>query len=78
MSNRALIAIALALFVLALIADYAFGEMRPVAYLSIVQNAKAEPTIAAGPTATPWVSVGGPYVPPTLTPTVTPEPMVKP
>jgi len=75
MSNRALIAIALALFVLALIADYAWGNTINLPY---VARSRSEPTIAVDATATPWVSVGGPYVPPTLTPTVTPEPMVQP
>jgi len=40
--------------------------------LPIVSQSKREPTI------TPWGSVGGPWVGPTQTPTVTPPPMVQP
>lgn len=46
-------------------------------YLPNVSSRKPEPTIIAA-TSTPWVSIGGPYVPPTQTPTVTPAPRVQP
>lgn len=41
-------------------------------YLPNVQRSKPEPTVAVDATPTPYVSVGSPYVPPTLTPTITP------
>lgn len=70
MSIRAIVlAGALVLFALALIADYAWGN---TINLPIVSQSKREPTI------TPFVSVGGPWIAPTQTPTVTPPPMEAP
>lgn len=74
MSLRAIIlAAALVVFLLALVADYAFGNTINLPY---VARSRPEPTIEIPEaTATPFVSVGPPWVGDTPTPTITPEPM---
>ena len=56
------------------VATKAFGNTINLPY---VARSRQEPTIIAA-TSTPWVSIGGPYVPPTQTPTITPAPRVQP
>jgi len=64
------LAAALALFFLALWAGSVYGNTINLPY---VARSRPEPTIAVDATATPFVSIGPPWVGDTPTPTITPE-----